>query len=87
MKRRTIWNLALVTVAVAAGLALSAKPWEAYFKQRESTDRQVTEMRRAEASRAELSRRKAQVESPVGRERLAREQGYRKPGEQPADGS
>lgn len=87
MKRRTMWNLALVAVAIAAGLALSAKPWEAYAKQRASTDRQLAEMRRAEASRAELSRRKAQVESPVGRERLAREQGYRKPGELPVDGS
>lgn len=87
MKRRKLWNLALVVVAVATGLALSVKPWDAYFKQRESTDRQIAEMQRAEKSRAELSSRKAQVESPVGRERLAREQNYRRPGEQPSDGS
>jgi len=86
MRRKQIWTWSVVVLALGAGLALSATPWRAYFTQQALTDAQLNEMRTAEESRSALSREKARLENPVGREELAREQNYRRPGEQPADG-
>ena len=86
MKRKRLWTWSVVVLAIAAGLALSATPWRAYFKQQALTDGQVSEMRAAEEFRSALSREKARIENPVGREELAREQNYRRPGEEPVDG-
>ncbi len=85
MKQRRLWNIAIVTVALAAGIAMSVRPWEAFFKQRSLTDAQVGQMQSAERERAELSRVKAQVENPTGQEKLAREQNFRRPGEIPVE--
>ena len=81
MKQRRLWNIAIVTTAIAAGLALSVRPWEAFFKQRALTDAQVGQMQTAERDRAELARQKSAVENPTGQEKLAREQNYTRPGE------
>jgi hypothetical protein len=40
-------------------------------------------MRQMEAQHAKLLREKSQLESPMGREELARERGYKKPEEKP----
>lgn len=86
MKRKRIWTWSVVVLAIGAGLALSATPWRAYTKQQAATDAQVGEMRAAEESRSALSRQKAQIENPIGREELAREQNFRRPGEVPVEG-
>lgn len=85
MKQRRIWNIAIVTVALATGIALSIRPWDAYFKQRALSDAQIQQMQSAERDRADLSRQKARVENPTGMEALARQQGFHKPGEIPVD--
>lgn len=81
MNRKTWWNLFFALVAVGAGIALSLKPWQVYAKQREQANAALAEMRDAEKNRADLTRLKARYESSVGREELARKQGYTKPGE------
>lgn len=74
-----------VAAAVATGVAFSRKPWEVYNEQRKLAAEQRVEMRESEARRAELLREEARVKSSVGREQLAREHGFLKPGEEPAD--
>jgi hypothetical protein len=86
MRNRLVWEALFVAAALGVGLALSWKPWRMYLEQRAVADRNRAEMRAAEKGRAELARAKAEFESPGGRERAAREQGYRKPGEVPAEG-
>jgi hypothetical protein len=84
--RRLGFRAAFFGLAVLAGVALSLKPWQAYNQQRKIADQSASEMRSAEAHRAELLRKEAKAGSPIGREELAREQGYVKPGEHDANG-
>lgn len=83
MKQKTLWNVGLTAAAVAVGLALSAKPWQYYREQKKLAEAATQEMREAESKRTELVRQKAKYESALGREELARKQGYRRPDEQP----
>lgn len=85
MGRRFVWNALFLTLAVAFGVLLSLKPWEQYREQRQETDEAVSQMRDAERERADLIRERMRYESPAGREQLARERGYRRPGEQSLD--
>lgn len=85
-KKRTnrVWgSVLLVVLAVGAGAAMSAKTWEAYNRQRVETARAKADMFAAEERREALVRERAYAESPAGREALARQQGYRRPDEQP----
>lgn len=83
MTRKLFWEWMLVFAAIGCGVFLSLGPWQKYREQRALADRAVAERRAAEKSRAELTQRKAGIESSVGREELARDAGYRKPGEVP----
>lgn len=86
MKRRKgLLNVLFVVVAMATGVALSMKPWKIYGEQRERAEQSQAQMQDAEKNREELTRLKARYENPVGREELARKQGYTKPGEQTVD--
>lgn len=85
MRRKGLWNVLFVAVAVATGIALSAKPWQIYGQQKERAESAKAQMREAEMNREELTRLKARYENPIGREELARKQGYTKPGEQTVD--
>ncbi len=85
MTRKGMWNWIVVAAAVAAGLALSAKPWRVYVSQKEKAQQAQQDMREAERNRASLTRMKARYESSVGREELARKQGYTRPGENVAE--
>lgn len=87
IKPKKTWTVAVAVAAVAAGLALSYKPWTVYHQQRVKTDHNIKEMQQAESSREELIREKNRIEPSLGRERLARDQGYLKPGEQLAQNS
>lgn len=86
MGRRLIWNLMIVVAALALGLGLSIKPWQNYREQQKTADRHSAEMREAEKRREDLMRRKVDLESSAGREQAARELGYTRPGEKPAEG-
>lgn len=72
-------------LGLAAGLALSAKPWQNFQRHRAEQDRAVADMRDAEAERAEVARQRAASENAAGRERRAREFGYRRPEEVPLE--
>ncbi|MBX3118082.1 MAG: hypothetical protein KF784_03390 [Fimbriimonadaceae bacterium] len=85
-KQRIVWEMVFVGVAVAVGIALSARTWDTYNQQRVKADKKVSEMKKAEQDREALLRQKGQYESPSGREQLAREQGYTKAGEKPLEG-
>ncbi|MFQ3586397.1 MAG: hypothetical protein SNJ74_09775 [Fimbriimonadaceae bacterium] len=74
-----------VVLAIGAGAAMSAKTWDAYHRQRAETARATAEMVSAEKRREALVRERAYAESPAGREALARQQGFRRPGEQPLE--
>ncbi len=85
MKTRLLLNGIFLLGAVALGVGLSLRPWQVYREQRTKADTYLVEARRAEAQRIDLEEQKARYESPLGREELARERGYRKPNERPLD--
>lgn len=75
----------LFLAAIAIGVVASLKPWQAYQRQRQEADAARTEMKQAERKHADLLRERTQVDSPIGREEMAREQGFTKPGERPLE--
>ncbi len=83
---KIVWEMVFVGAAVAVGIVLSARTWDAYNDQRVKTDRKQAEMRKAEKEREDLLEQKSKYESPAGREQLARDQGMTKPGEKPLSG-
>lgn len=85
MNRKLIWNIVFIAAAVGAGIGLSIKPWKVYKLQREAANAAVTDMREAERDRAELTRKKAQYDSELGKEELARSEGYRQKNEAPVE--
>lgn len=76
-------SFAVLLLAVGTGLALSLKPWQVYNAQRKKSEEAERRADAAQAERVELSRQKALLDSPSGKERIARERGYVKPGETP----
>lgn len=82
---RAGWNLILATLAVALGIGLSLQPWREFAEQRAKRNQAQLEMQQAERERAELVREAARHDSPIGREELARDRGYRKPNEVPIE--
>ena len=85
MKRKLFLNGLFILAAVGLGIALSIKPWQVYRLQRNAADAALLDMRKAESERADLSRKKAQYESTLGKEELARNQGYRQANETPVE--
>lgn len=85
MARKLAWHTLFALLAISIGIALSIRPWQLYRDQREKAQDAATEMKAAERDRADLIRTRNRYESPVGREELARERGYLKPGERPLD--
>lgn len=81
MKARMLIPVLVVLAGVAAGVFLSREPWRLFREQRAMTERSLHDMRVAEDRAASLTRRKAHADSPLGREELARQSGYRKLGE------
>lgn len=85
MKNKRIWNTVFVIAALSTGVALSLKPWQIFLEQRKLASDKVSEMTAAEANRTKLMEQKVRLESTTGREEIAREQGYLRPGERPLD--
>ena len=76
---------ALAVLAVGLGLALGMRPWHVYHTQQEETAQATAEMKAAERARAELLDQESEAKSSLGRQRLARDLGYIKKGEVPAN--
>lgn len=82
---RLVVSSIIVVSAVGLGVGLSLKPWQVYREQRKLADDAVVEMRQAESKKTALTRKRAQAESSLGREELARKQGYRRADETPIE--
>jgi len=85
MRKRRILKVLFVISGIGLGVAFSIKPWQVYREQRHAADEALTEMKQAERARTDLMLKKDRYESPIGREELARSQGYRQPNETPID--
>ena len=83
MSRKTLVSVAFVVAAASLGFYLSRDPWVAYHEQKLKADSATKDMMKAESAKNELLERKAKIESPAGREQLARGLGYVKDGEKP----
>jgi len=85
MRTGLIVNVVIVAAAIGCGFAASQGPWTKLREQQVKTKNQIAEMRKSEAEREQLLRQEAHYRSSVGREELARGQGYLLPGEKVAD--
>lgn len=81
--RKLILDVLFVLVAVGLGLALSVQPWHVYQRQKQAANAAEKIKALAEANREDLTRKKAQYDSELGKEELARNHGYRQPNETP----
>lgn len=81
MKSPGVRLLVLVVCAVLVGAFIAREPWLVYNEQRAKTARAEAEMRRLETERAQLLQKKAQAQSSIGKERMARERNFVKDGE------
>jgi len=75
----------LVMAAVGLGFYLSRGPWLTYREQRRKADLATMEMRKSERQKNDLLQQQAMLETPLGKEQLARGKGYLKSGEQALD--
>jgi len=83
MFKNLIINLLLVLAAIGAGLMLSQRPWQVFKSQQKATQAQLEQMREAEKQYVGDTLVRAKIGTSLGREELARKQGWRKSDEQP----
>jgi hypothetical protein len=81
--RRFFWFLVGAFVAVAIAVYLSQDILKLYFEQSAERTLSTKRLKVAEEKRGKLLEKKAQLESPSGREKLARTHGYQKENETP----
>jgi hypothetical protein len=77
-------TLIIAIAAIGLGISLSMKPWRVYAKQQAVTDQQLVDMKKVEQQHVLDLQQKTQIDSYLGREELARKQGFRKENEVPA---
>ena len=82
---RTGIVVAVAMAALGAGLYCSRKPWQELRVQDAKTQAAVGDMKKAQAEKAEIVGKLSRLQNPAGREALARERGYRRPGETSLD--
>lgn len=87
MKRRKNWafEIIFIVAALIVGVGFSLKPWQAFMNEKKVRDEFVAEMNKAEKESEDLARKKARAESPLGREELARQNNFARPGEAPIE--
>ena len=73
----------VVLSAVVCGLYLARAPWQVYREQRTQANEAISDAQTNQMQRASLLKREAELKSPIGHEKLARERGYVKKGEVP----
>lgn len=81
--RNWAFEAGFIVTAVIVGVGFSMKPWQAYREQSKLRDENVKEMKIAEKRSEALIREKARSESQIGREEMARRQGFMPPNERP----
>jgi hypothetical protein len=79
--KRALPTVLVAVIGVGIGLYASRDVWYRNHEKGREADQARAEMRAAELRKADLQRQKADLESEAGRERLARERGWIKPGE------
>jgi cell division protein FtsB len=80
---RPTFIILTIALAVATGAFLSRSSWQSLKIQRAEYANKVSESRKIEAERTALLKQTADLESPFGKEKRARELGYHKPYEKP----
>ena len=85
MSRKTAMSVVFVAAAASLGLYLSRGPWVAYREQKAKADNATKEMRKHEQEKVDLLTEKARIDTPQGREELARQRKWLKEGETPLD--
>ena len=71
----------IVAAAVVCGAYLARTPWQVYRQQRAKANEAINEAQTNDVLRVGLMKREADLKSPVGREKVAREHGYLAKGE------
>lgn len=79
--KRVLPTLMVAAIGIGLGLYASRGVWARYRDERRQAEAARADMRAAEVRKADLQRQKADLESEAGRERLARERGWTRPGE------
>lgn len=79
--KRVLPTVIFAAIGVGLGLYASRGVWARVHDEKRQADEARAEMQAAELRKADLQRQKADLESEAGRERLARERGWTKPGE------
>ena len=85
MKKKLLWNVLIIIVAVGTGLALSMRPRGIASQEDKKNLNAAQDMKKVESEINELRRKKAEAESPVGREKIARDHGLLRNGEKPVE--
>ena len=73
----------IVIFAVICGAYMAREPWKVYREQRSHANESLAQAETDEMQVTSLEKREADLKSPLGREKLAREHGYLKQGETP----
>ena len=81
--KKGVLNLAVILAAVSVGVGLSLKPWRVYAKQKQSTQQHIQEMRKVERQHIYDLQQEAKIGTTLGREELARQQGFHRADEVP----
>lgn len=81
MKGKLLFNLLFVGAGLAVGVALGMKPWPVFQEQRKNADNYLRDAHKAESDRVDFERQRNKYETSLGREELARQNGYKKAGE------
>jgi hypothetical protein len=84
--RSKVITWTVVGVAIACGAYLARAPWQMYRVQRAKANAAVGDAQTNDALRVGLMKREADLRSPIGREKMARERGYLAKGEVPYNG-
>jgi len=81
--RSNVRTWTMVAVAIACGAYLARAPWQMYRLQHAKANQAVAEAQTNDVLRVSLMKREADLKSPIGREKMAREHGYLAKGEVP----
>ena len=81
MQKKIVVNGVIIFWAIAAGIVVSIRPWQVYFKQSDEAKLHVKEMNHAESRRDILLSKEARAQSSIGHEEQARKAGYLGPNE------
>jgi hypothetical protein len=73
----------IVGVAICCGAYFAREPWQVWRQQRAKANASIEQAETNDALHVGLLKRQAEMKSPIGREKMAREHGYVRQGETP----